>query len=433
MYSNYSIFKYRDPHFINFQGQAFDFQSGCDVVLVKSSKVEVHARLARSNYAYSSIQEIAVRLTGDSEMKDIIFDGTGVIGIAGGETLSLGTDNYKLEIVNGIGNTTKRNLQEMFGTLYELSSDDEGLVIKISSGGSGKRGRTINADGSTEYNMSFNIDGTSDYLGDSVGLCGDYDNATNNGIFARDGTPMTLPNLYPNYAYSLNATALGDDWQVSSPTDPSILIGNTETLLSEGRWSETMCVRYVDQSSSVRRSLELAADGTCAPCESIEDNMLAYRNCYYDATLIGCDSDDFKDMFKLVYSKQAPIQFRVKKGALESPTCTYAASILNPKTPKAGKGGKAGKAGKGGKSEKGGKSDDARRLSAKSSKSIKKCEEMGGECVVQCNTATHDCITGRGLCDVDVYGRDEYVPVLTSTFFNGCSCKLDKVPTPTDD
>lgn len=384
--------------------------------------------MARSNYAYSSIQEIAVRLTGDNEMLDIIFDGTGVKGgFAVGDTLTLGSDVYMLENLNGSKYTRKRNLREFGGTLYELASADKGLVISISLGGSGKGGRTLNADGSTEYNMSFNIDGTSYYLGDSVGLCGDYDNATNNGIFARDGTPMTLPNLYPNYSYSLNATALGDDWQVSSPTDPSMLSDNTATLLSEGRWSETMCVRYVDQSSSVRRSLELAADGTCAPCEGIENNMLAYLNCYYDATVMGCDNPDFKDMFNLVYSEQAPIQFRVKEGALESPTCTYAASFLNPKTPKAGK---AGKAQKGGKSQKGGTSDDARRLSAKSSRSIKKCEEMGGECVVQCNTATHDCITGRGLCDhVDVYGRDEYVPVLTSTFFNGCSCKLDKVHT----
>lgn len=377
--------------------------------------------MARSNYAYSSIQEIAVRLTGGSEMQDIIFDGTGVEGIAVGDSLTLGSDEYKLGIVNGIGSsyTRKRNLKEMFGTLYELSSADKGLIISISSGGPGKRGRTLNADGSTEYNMSFNIDGTSYYLGDSVGLCGDYDNATNNGIFARDGTAMTLPNLYPNYAYSLNATALGDDWQVSSPTDPSILSDNTATLLSEGRWSETMCVRYVDQSTSVRRSLELA--GTCAQCEDIENNMLAYLNCNYDAEVMGCENSLFKELYNLVYSEQAPIQFRLEKGAFESPACTYAASFLNPKTPKAGKGGKAGKAGKGGKS------DDARRLTSKSSRSIKKCEEMGGECVVQCNTATHKCIIGKGLCDVDVYGRDNTVPVQTSTFFNGCSCKLGEL------
>ncbi|GFH47182.1 predicted protein [Chaetoceros tenuissimus] len=358
-------------------------------------------------------------------MRVVNFDGTGVVGVTDGETIDLGSDQYKLEIVNGIGNynTRKRNLQEMFGTLFKLYSTDTDLIISVSSGRSGKgRGRTLNADGSTEYNMSFNINGTSYYLGDSVGLCGDYDNAANNGIFARDGTPMTLPNLYPNYAYSLNATALGDDWQVSSPTDPSILSDNTGGLELKGRWSETMCVRYVDQSASVRRSLQLAADGTCKECEDIENNMLAYLNCYYDATVMGCDTSDFKALHALVYSEQAPIQFRLVQGALESPTCTYAASFLNPKTPKAGKGGKAGKAGKGGKS------DDDRRLSPKSSKSIKKCEEMGGECVVQCNTATHDCITGKGLCDVDVYGRDEYVPVLTSTFFNGCSCKLDKAP-----
>lgn len=264
-----------------------------------------------------------------------------------------------------------------------------------------------------------NINGTSYYLGDSVGLCGDYDNPANNGIFARDGTPMTLPNLYPNYAYSLNATALGDEWQVSSPTDPSILSDNNADLLSEGRWSDTMCVRYVGQSTSVRRSLQLAADGSCAACESIENNMLAYLNCYYDATVMGCENLDFKNLHALVYSEQAQIQFRLDQGAVESPTCTYAASFLNPKTPKAGKAGKTPKAGNSGY---------GRRLSPKSSKSIKKCEEMGGECVVQCNTATHDCITGKGLCDVDVYGRDEYVPVLTSTFFNGCSCKIDKAP-----
>ena len=34
------------PHFRNFHGASFDFQSGCDTVLVKNDNMEIHARPA---------------------------------------------------------------------------------------------------------------------------------------------------------------------------------------------------------------------------------------------------------------------------------------------------------------------------------------------------------------------------------------------------
>ena len=401
--------------------------------------MEVHARLARSNSAYSSIQEIAVKLTDSGESTTVLFDGAKVKVddslVWFPWSFIVGSGDYKLEEMtggSGPNGPRRRSLKYMNGTLFKLSSTDGDLVISVSSSGKGGGcGEECGdegadkADGAIEYNMSFTIDGTSYYLGDSVGLCGDYDDGTNNGIFARDGTPKTLPNLYPGYAYSLNATALGDDWQVSSLTDPTILDSDTATILAaQGRWSQTECVRYVDHSASVTRSLELAAGEKCKRCEEIENNMLARLNCYYDADVMGCETSDFNNLYDVVYSEEAPIQIRLQKGALESPTCTYAASILNPKTPKAGKAGKTPKASK---SPKGENSDDERRLSAKSSRSITKCEEMGGECVVQCNSATHQCVSGNGLCEVDVYGRDTY-PVQTGSFYNGCSCKIDKAP-----
>ena len=35
------------PHFRNFHGAAFDFQSGCDTVLSKTDNMEIHARLTQ--------------------------------------------------------------------------------------------------------------------------------------------------------------------------------------------------------------------------------------------------------------------------------------------------------------------------------------------------------------------------------------------------
>lgn len=433
------FFTYADPHFRNFHGVAFDFQNGCDVVLVKSAAMEIHARLFQRGF-YSSVEQVGFRVGSTT----VNVDTAGVRFVSGsGGTLGNFEGGYAVEQDGGSNvwirfpGSDPTPLAGIVGPpFYRPSGNQLGMLIRLGGGqggdfvdapaakvpgGPGSRGLQPAPPREGGSNLSFTLRARG--LVGSLGLAGAWDDEDNNGYLDRDGNPVPIPDLYPPYLAVGDANDFGNGWRVLPGVDPIILDGTGDLSM----WSSAFCVE-MPTSIQTRHLLEVP-DVDCDKCDAV-GSLVGTLNCLYDAVAVGC--------FSLIVQStnyDAGVFYGPNVPADADFKCEDIVELLDDKS-KSGKGGGRGR-GKGGKNGKngrtlrmkngkngGGKNGGKGKGKGKSSKSVSDCEEMGGECVVYCDTTstTFDCLAG--LCDIDI-DYDEAVPVLAlDQYYTGCSCKI---------
>ena len=423
------FFTYTDPHFRNFHGVAFDFQNGCDVVLVKSAAMEIHARLFQRGF-YSSVEQIGFRVGSTT----VNVDTTGVRFVSGsGGTPGNFEGGYAVEQDGGSnvwirfrGSDTTA-LADIVGTSpYRPSGNQLGMLIRLGFGEGRPGDIAVALEGPghralpplpPSNNLSFTLRARG--LVGSLGLAGAWDDEDNNGYLDRDGNPVPIPDLYPPYLAVGDANDFGNGWRVLPGVDPVILDGTGDSSV----WSSAFCVE-MPTSIQTRHLLEVP-DVDCDKCDAV-GSLVGTLNCLYDAAVLGC--------FSLIVQStnyDAGVFYGPNVPADADFKCEDIVELLDDKS-KSGKGGGRGrgKSGKNGRTlrmkngKNGGGKNGGKSKKKKSSKSVSDCEEMGGECVVYCDTTstTFDCLAG--LCDIDI-DYDEAVPVLAlDQYYTGCSCKV---------
>eukprot|EP00979_Chaetoceros_neogracilis_P016471 scaffold8136_cov253-Chaetoceros_neogracile.AAC.1 len=199
-----------DPHFKNFHGVYFDFQSGCDVVLVKTEQIEIHTRLIQQG-RYSAIEEVGIKI-GETT---VVIEGNGTATVNETEYFSSGY----LDLGGGFNlNETSNGWKVGFPEV-----DGEAFYLSMAAGSGKNKGdrenrQLIDGEGEHSSYMAFNIHAHVSLFEESEGLCGSWndDSPSPAGFVDREGDQMTLPPLYPGSFYSYNATALGENWQVDT-------------------------------------------------------------------------------------------------------------------------------------------------------------------------------------------------------------------------
>eukprot|EP00979_Chaetoceros_neogracilis_P009428 scaffold2148_cov264-Chaetoceros_neogracile.AAC.27 len=199
-----------DPHFRNFHGVAFDFQSGCDVVLVKTEQIEIHTRLIQQG-RYSAIIEAGARIGRTT----VVIESNGTATVNGTKYSSSGSlnlgDGFNLQKISN--ETSPYNWKVGFPEV-----DGEEFSLSVAAGGGTYPRQPIDGEGEHSSYMAFNIHAHVSLFEESEGLCGSWndDSPSPAGFVDREGDQMTLPPLYPGSFYSYNATALGENWQVDT-------------------------------------------------------------------------------------------------------------------------------------------------------------------------------------------------------------------------
>jgi len=212
-----SILSTTDPHFVNFHGAAFDFQSGCDVVLVKTSEIEIHLRLKKMD-GWSAIDTFAIQI--GSDIFEVNDAGAYYLNGSPNTFTSSTIGSYPLTVqTSGSSATFKIALPDVNGESFFIAvetinigggggggDDDPSMsptaVPTTSPSPAGGAGRELKSERILSHEnvvyMSFWIQGHGSIFEGSTGLYGDWDAVDNRGLNDRNDAAMNLPYRWPN-------------------------------------------------------------------------------------------------------------------------------------------------------------------------------------------------------------------------------------------
>jgi len=251
-----TCFVHPDPHFRNWDGIYYDFQHGCDVILVTSDEIEVHLRLNQKHtFPISGVESLAIRIKNSNSIES-----TGDI----------------LEITEAgsyyFNDNTRSTLNPSLSTIAGYPFTHVGNQFEISfSAGHYIRVQAYPSSSSTNWGLSITIRGHSNMFAYADGMCGDWDLS---GLRARDDTLVT-------------GQQLGDDWQVGVGGSSDAVILSDVTAVTPSLPGHAI---HPDGCYDTRRRLigrELK-ERTCTFCENMK-TVQQKTNCYYDANVAGCD------------------------------------------------------------------------------------------------------------------------------------------------
>ena len=271
---------FSDPHFIDFFGQFFDFQSGCDVDLVNGASVSGQAlgiilRL-KALSGYSTIAAVGVRI-GDDVLQ--VTDDKYKIGeFSSPDTFNVSWPTHPTNanlLLGGQDLSVYRDQTNGMITfkieLPTVDGEDHYIAINVYPYGE-----------LTPVSMSIRIHGHGSVFSGSNGLCGDWDE-TIPGYYAPNGTGIPLINS-PFWFSWVDGTQFGNAWRSEflepyhTPKPPS------------SEWSSTACV----PQAARRRNLQDAKRNLeeCQKCKDLDQSgapPVQVERCEYDAKYLSCD------------------------------------------------------------------------------------------------------------------------------------------------
>lgn len=270
-----------DPHFRSWNGFYFDFQSGCDVVLVKTSEMEIQLRLVKDPvYSFSFIQRLAMRfLNANSGFEEIEIVQNGSHYLNGNLNVALSTiSTYPISKISSP--STSNALAEYkvtFPNNHYITVSDVGTQVK--GGG-----------------LHIQIKGHGSMFDTATGMCGDWYDYT--GLNSRTGVDMAsgmgwVSGTYPVIA---NAQAYGDEWQVLPATAGFI---STSTLPFSGH------AIHPDNCVASRRRLEVTRElevASCSFCDTLT-TVQQIANCKYDVAAFSTAGQGCNWVQNVIYYK----------------------------------------------------------------------------------------------------------------------------------
>jgi len=383
-----------DPHFLSFHGIPYDYQHGCDVVLVNNANIKIHLRLVKylgtAGTAFSFIDTIGIQVGsdifeattgGNYYVNQVQYTVTGPVPIT-----NLGGLLFSISLVPG--STAGYQYLIEFPTpsgyapgYFNIAIDD----YTLSLGG-----------GDRQYGVSLCINAHGSYFQGSEGMCGEWDAST--GLSDRSGTNMIispgLPSVAPGWPL-YDGSLFGIEWQVGTGVSDGPFVTVLTAVSGHGLYPASCIARrrrnlliseeeeeeiVVGDKASLSRFLQ---ESGCSYCEQF-DNPIQRANCEYDAQALGCDT--------------------VKSFPFYSETTNYYKPDMKPLLCEA---------------------------SATRWKRTK-CEKYGGECVIYCDTKNPDYNCTLGLCrhKKSKFARSKFgdkKPVLLfDRYYNGCACMIKK-------
>jgi len=253
-----------DPHMNSWHGIGYDYHHGCDVVFVKTDKIEIHLRLAKFQpvaSTYSLIERIGIRFelpNGSHEVLEMDSNGDHF------HNNVMTTPNPALATIGGYVFTKTP------GTQFMIDLSSTGHFIHISTYGS-------------NYGLGITIKGHGTMFHDATGMCGQWNIGPN--LNDRNGFDML------QILGGLNGADFGDAWQVdpSHPSfDPEIISDVILNPIANGLHAAhpNTCVARRRLEQQPDRELEVSL--SCTFCDSMP-NLGQRQNCIFDAGILGCD------------------------------------------------------------------------------------------------------------------------------------------------
>lgn len=355
-----------DPHMVSWHSIPFDFQHGCDVVLVDNANLKIHLRLVKylmtPSTQFSYIEAVGVKFANND-----VFEARVNNYYINDAFLASANDPALGAVVTSIGGYPFSIGTGTIGYQYRFGLDPNptNYFIAIDDWGIGGKG-----------GMGIRIVGHGSFFIDSTGMCGWWNADT--GLHDRDYNNM-IPGL-PPLGLGYDASPYGIEWQVGVDPADDAFLSNVD--LPTGGHSLTV-------GGCVARRRDLLEDETnnsrglteCVFCDNLK-NPLAAQFCNYDANVLGCD-----------FAKYLPVyQPDVKD---------YYTAIMKPQ-------------------------DCKSKLSTDVIGKKTNCEKKGGRCVLYCDTKSKkfDCLLG--LCKNAKYDEKGKPVLLDGRYYNSCACMRKK-------
>ena len=220
-----------DPHFITWRGR-FSFQGQCDVVYVRTNRIEIHLRLSfDASKRFSFVSAVAIKIGADL----------------------LEVQSNQTYYVNG---TTPKVPPATIGGTYPFLVGSDNFVIDVGAG------QSIQVSFYLET-ITLDISGFAAEFGDSIGMAGSF---FLDEIPGRNSTNMTS---------ITDPTDIANEWRVNS------LLGDPDLFIEPSMANGTSCDLPVpfNVSAEERSAAEEACSGITDPT--------ARENCIFDVTATG--------------------------------------------------------------------------------------------------------------------------------------------------
>jgi len=246
-----TCFVHPDPHFRNWHGNYFDFQDGCDVILVTSQEIEFHLRLAKKAQHISGAESLAIRIDNSNAIS------------TGGDILEITEDgNYYFNDPNR--STANPGITTVAGYTFTHSGTQFEIFLLPA-------GHYIKVQATSSYGLSITIRGHRNMFTHADGMCGDWD----------------LSGLRNRNDALVNGQQLGDDWQVGIGPSDAVILSNVAIVNPNGLSGHAT---HPASCHARRRLTKQQLDGgkSCNFCDMMVTAQQT-SNCKYDAALLGCN------------------------------------------------------------------------------------------------------------------------------------------------
>mmetsp|Transcript_7723 Transcript_7723/g.16064 ORF Transcript_7723/g.16064 Transcript_7723/m.16064 type:complete len:805 (+) Transcript_7723:72-2486(+) len=256
-----------DPHFTTFDGIHYDYQHGCDVVLIDSIALKIQLRLKKYqpiSPTFSEIDRLAINFQ-NGDTLEIDRNGNHFVN------MNMGTPNPLITSIGGFTFIKTNGAIPWVDKEYEIQLSPPGHSIKIMDLSAAAKGG----------GLGIVIEGHGTMFNDATGMCGKW-NALTPGLYDRDGVLLPLPP-----ALVINGALFGDLWQVAPGAPYNDIAHISATNLP---YPLTLHSAYPATCVARRRLPEQERKIQSLPCDHCLtlNNLVQRANCEYDASVIGC-------------------------------------------------------------------------------------------------------------------------------------------------
>jgi len=256
-----------DPHFTTFDGIHYDYQHGCDVVLIDSIALKIQLRLKKYqpiSPTFSEIDRLAINFQ-NGDTLEIDRNGNHFVN------MNMGTPNPLITSIGGFTFIKTNGATPSVDKEYEIQLSPPGHSIKVMDLSAASKGG----------GLGIVIEGHGTMFNDATGMCGKW-NALTPGLYDRDGVLLTLPP-----ALVINGALFGDLWQVAPGAPYNDIAHISATNLP---YPLTLHSAYPATCVARRRLPEQERKIQSLPCDHCLtlNNLVQRANCEYDASVIGC-------------------------------------------------------------------------------------------------------------------------------------------------
>lgn len=392
-----------DPHIYSFHGIGYDYQHGCDNILVDLPNLKVHARFVKYQFTagsgFSYIEGVGIESGGDN------------LYIKSGGTYFLNDPTMTTPITAAPGVLAPIGTLPLPFSINALSTWGSGFeyVIEFPNVAGFPAGTfairiedysALATGGDKDYGVSMCITGHGSFFAGSKGMCGTWNQFT--GLHDRLGNDM-FPTLTTTSPWStvLDGGPFGDHWQstfVEAIMPPAVGIPGGHNMYPAACVARRRSLaeeegEIVHEQEEMEKNLAVVDEEenrelttACPYCETLK-HPYAIDNCLYDANVIGCSA--VESTFKMFYNKKSRYYKTQYKKLTPIPCEKFHPDAMY---------------------------------------SDSKCEaKKGGRCVRYCDTRDNriKCISGKcNECKFPI-GKGKTV-LLLGRYINGCSCMYRK-------